>query len=173
MKKVFLLLIGAVILWSCAPKVTNNPMRKIPLENIIEKDTFEIFSEFAIPLRTSSTVKLLPIGNQTGQINLMDNDNYFRKMGDFISIDLPYFGEQQISSTYGGNTQNNIIYDGVPKLIEHEYNERRATHIYDIEIDNGIERFNVVVTLYQNLFTRIKITSSHRTSITYTGKIVE
>lgn len=171
MKKVCVLFVLSIVLIGCYSGANKNVVKSDYVNDLVEKDTFKIFSEFAIPLNaTTATSNLMTIDNQSGQVNLQSKNNYFKKNGENLAIDLPYFGEKQLSSTYDGSS-NDIAFNGKPTSTKHSYNAKKGIHTYQFRVNTSIERLNIRLTIYQNLNTRLKITSSHRTAITYTGKI--
>lgn len=175
MKILRFLLIGIIAFSAVRCGTKQSALQQGKLVNkLIEKDTFEIQAQWAMPLNANliGQIGLLPPGSAPGNISLQGNGNYFRKMGDSLSIYLPYFGERQLAGNiYGSNNSSGIVFNGKPESNKYKFNSRKKSHEYIFEITNQTESFRVLLIIYENLSTRTTINSSHRTTISYTGNI--
>lgn len=176
MKTLFLVLISCLLL-SCgssqSPVVSTEQSKA--LDELVAQKKLEIISDWASPVTSGSfnalaNSGLLPVGSTGNNINLIGNYNHFRILGDSISVDLPYFGERQISAGFN-NKNNNIEFDGVPEHTKVTYNEKKQRYSINFEIRNATEWLRISITLYSNLRSDIMIQSNHRTSIRYRGMV--
>ena len=147
------------------------------LNDLITKNSFEIVAEWAQPRVTSEMASianagLLAPGNSINNINLIGNSNYLKVFKDSVSGYLPYFGERQMGGSYGGGTTA-IQFEGAPK----EYRVKKGKkHSYTIQFNiadknNPTENYTISIQLFKNLAASIDVTSSHRFSIRYRGKV--
>lgn len=168
-------IIAALVLVGCSSSqdVTKNDLTKI--DGIIKKDAFKIEAEWARPLNPGdlSRTGLLPLNSTSANINLQGNYNHFEKVGDSLSIDLPYYGQRQLAGGTYNRDANGITFDGIPESSVYSYDKKKSAHIYEFDADNGSELLEIRLTIYPNLKANIHVNSSHRTTISYSGKIQE
>ncbi len=174
-RNVFVCLIICMVFICCGTE--KRIVSEVELENlntIVKSDTIKIQANWANPQNASliANTNLLPIGSNAGSINLIGTSNYFRIIGDSLSIELPYYGERQLSGSYNPNDVG-ISFNGKAKEFKHSFNAKRNTHDYYFEINNNIENLQINLNIYPNLKTNISINSTHRTFISYRGVVVE
>ena len=147
------------------------------ISKLIHKQQWEITNDWAFPLTTTSTnimynAGLIPPGSTGNRINLIGNANYVKKVGDSISVYLPFFGDRQLGGGY--NTGNSAIaFDGIPKNIKTLVTRKSELEKYRIEFKKGTESFRGIIIIYNNGSTEITIYGSHRSSMRYTGHLDE
>ncbi|WP_157983135.1 DUF4251 domain-containing protein [Psychroflexus aestuariivivens] len=143
------------------------------LTNLVESKSFEIESNWARPSSTTSMnyiaqSGLLGNGSSVSRIDLIGNANYLKFEGDSVSADLPYYGERQSGGGY--NSDQSITFEGEPKDLVIEKNEKKNFYNIEFSISNGTESFQVSIKIFPNLKTDIFVNSSHRLGINYGGR---
>lgn len=140
------------------------------LEKVVSSKKIEAEFIFANPLSFNNVQgieNLLPVGSTTAAINLVGNYNYLRIKNDSISMDLPYFGEQQMFSGY--NSDGGIEFDGIPKKATQKYNAKKAAYILKYWLGTNTESYTLILTLFSNKKALLSVNSSNRTNIDYDG----
>ncbi len=145
------------------------------LEEMVAQKSFEIHSDWASPLVTTSVASisnagLLPPGSTANRISLIGNSNYFKVMGDSVSAYLPYYGERQFGGGYNSDG-GAIRFKGVPRDYEITTDENTKIRELRFQIKDKTENYRVLVQLYPNLTSNINVNSSHRLSIRYGGTV--
>lgn len=178
MRKYCVFICLSLLLFGCASSKKATKAEIDNLTSLIESKSFEIESEWAEPQVTYAMTQianagLLPVGSNSGNINLIGNSNFFRIKGDSVSAYLPYFGERQSGGSYGGNSIG-IEFEGIPKNLNiSEAKENSYKISFSINDKNTTtENYNVVVRVYPSLLSTIYINSSQKHSITYRGKVI-
>ena len=172
MKKIFYILLIAV-LSSCA--AVDHSSRNETVSKLIQEQQWEITNDWAFPLTTTSTnimynAGLIPPGSTGNRINLIGNTNYVKKVGDSISVYLPFFGDRQFGGGY--NTGNSAIaFDGIPKNLNTLETRKSELKKYRIEFKEGTESYRGILIIYNNGTTEMTIYGSHRSSMRYTGHL--
>lgn len=142
-------------------------------EELVQNGDFEIRARWARPISLNSLTALANAGllapeDNPSRINLLDNPGYLRVIGDSLSVYLPYFGDRQMGGGY--NTLNNAIrFDGVPKEMELEKDEKGKGYRLNLTMSNGTETYDVATKLMPNRFSIINVNSTHRSAISYSG----
>lgn len=149
------------------------------LHTLVKSRSFEIRSNWTYPLPSNSlnsiaNAGLFPPGNNANQISLIGNTNFLRIKGDSIKAQLPYYGERQISSNYGG-TDTGILLDGLVKDLTLDFNENKNRYELRFQANQDIENYQIAINIFANKQASININSTHRTNIAYRGdiKVVE
>lgn len=144
------------------------------LDNLVENKRYSIESNWAYPQVTYAMQQVLNSGvlqpgSAANSINLIGNANYLTIAGDSINAYLPYFGERQINLDYGGR-DNAIELNG---KIENYTITKSKNNRYLIKFNakNKIETYSIIISLFPNLNSEIRINSSSRFPISYTGKV--
>ncbi|MDX6745935.1 DUF4251 domain-containing protein [Polaribacter sp. PL03] len=162
-----------VIFMSCATTKKALTTSEInSLKEKIDSNLIEATFNWAQPLALNNNVRgleaLLPPGSSSGNINLMGNSNFFRINKDSIHIDLPYYGQQQLSRGY--NSDGGIKFEGSADSVEKVFNSKKAAYILKYVLKAKDESYNVVLTLYASNKSNLSVSSSHRTNISYRGE---
>lgn len=175
MKAYFVLFVFVCISCSGSQKIVSPTPKSRALDALVEKGKFEVTSDQASPLLTSSMAAisnsgLLGNGNSAGNINLIGNPNYLKVEGDTISADLPYYGERQMGGGYNSNA--GIKFKGVPQNYSLTKNETNQQYQINFQISGeGAENFTISLILFPNWKSSLQINSSQRTPIRYTGEV--
>lgn len=125
------------------------------LKSMVHNQGFEIENAWANPLR----------GNM---INLIGNPNYIRFSKDSVDIFLPYFGERQSGGGYG-DRQGGIIYQGVPKRLSINEDEKEKNIMIRFNGQHGTEDLSFFIILYPDGNANTSVNSSQRDAISYRG----
>ncbi|MFT4830735.1 MAG: hypothetical protein ACI815_000371 [Psychroserpens sp.] len=171
-----LLMLAILIGCGTSSKTVSSAAQIQQLEDLVASKSFQIQSDWAMPLMTNSlnsisNAGLLPAGSSGSQISLIGNSNFLMLEGDTISAYLPYFGERQMGGGYS-TTDNAIQFKGIPEKYEVTKNEKTQSKEISFNIDNRTESFRVFITLSPNFSSTINVNSSHRFSIRYKGEVV-
>ncbi|MEB8329058.1 DUF4251 domain-containing protein [Flavobacteriaceae bacterium KMM 6897] len=174
-KPLLVLMVAMLIGCGTSSKTVTSPSQIQQLEELIASKSFQIQSDWAMPLMTNSlnsisNAGLLPPGSSGSQISLIGNSNFLMLEGDTISAYLPYFGERQMGGGYS-TTDNAIQFKGIPEKYEVTENEKTQSKEISFNIDNKTESFRVFITLSPNLSSTINVNSSDRFSIRYRGQV--
>lgn len=160
-----------VLFMSCASSKNRATEFEInSLEKVVSSKKIEAQFDFANPLSFNNVQgieNLLPPGSTLGNINLMGNANYLRIKNDSVSMDLPYFGEQQMYRGFSSN--GGIKFNGIPRKVKQEYNSKKAAYILKYWLNTEIESYTLILTLYASKKAVLNVNSSHITSINYNG----
>lgn len=145
------------------------------LQELVASKSFEIESNWAMPLWTSSmnsisNAGLLPVGSSGSQISLIGNSNYLKVEGDSVSAHLPYYGERQMGAGYSNNTSA-IQFKGVPENYRVIEDEKSNSKEISFNINNKTESFRVHISLYPDFSSNINVNSTSRFSIRYKGEV--
>lgn len=145
------------------------------LDEWVAQKSFEITSDWAIPLMTNSLNQisnsgLIPPGSTVNRISLIGNANYLRLNFGEVDADLPFFGERQMGGGYN-DRETGIVFQGTPENYEAVKDEKTLRHTIKFDIMNKTEAFSVTLLLYPSLKSEIQITSSQRFRMRYTGSV--
>lgn len=173
--RIVIVIILSIVFMNCGPGkrvATAEELEKV--HAVVKMDTLKIRSQWANPLNANDIINigLLPPDSAAGNINLIGNPNYFKIIGDSLSIFLPYYGRRQLGGTYNPS-EVGIAFEGKPKVFKQEFNEKRNRYEYYFEVNTNKENLQINLSIFPNLRTDIKISSSHRTFISYSGAVVE
>jgi hypothetical protein len=175
--KILIPVILLVVFAGCTSTQTLTEAQQKELMAWGSKKSFEIISYRAWPVSSmafSTLVNsgLLGPGNTAGSIDITDNANYFRIKGDTISARLPYFGERY----FGNNNINNevgISFNNQPDIKKISWNEKkqRVELYFRIKQERNSEMYDILIYLFSNHSTKIDVTSSERTAISFLGTL--
>lgn len=176
MRALVIVLCGVLLLGCKTSKdLEGSTAQKKALAEMMEDKSYEITTKWAFPTNGIVTIAhtgLLPVGSNPNSINLMGTDNYIKKDGDSLSIDLPFFGVRQMGGgTYGSD--NGIVFSGIPTKYKMTYEEKKQRYKVFFTMRNKQESFNVTMYLFSNHTSEINVVSSHRSPIRYRGSIKE
>lgn len=148
------------------------------LQNLVASKSLKIESSRAMPMASASfsrvaNSKILGPGNSSGNINITTNSNYLTIKGDSIQAFLPFFGDQNFGGGYNGN-HTGIEFNDVPKEYTVVNNDKK--HAVDITFRiqdkyRNNEHYDMMITLYPNNTSSIRVQSTTRSSIEYSGRV--
>lgn len=168
-----------IVLAACgsgSPKYSDETSKA--LDNMIDRQSFEIISTSAQPLMTAAMQQLgntgvFVNGSTAGNINLTTNANYLRMKNDSVMADLPFYGERQFGGGY--NNASGIEFEGVPKNLQIKKVKDSAYEInFDIHDKNSnTENYQVYIKLFPSLSSSMIIRSTNRSNIQFRGQVHE
>lgn len=168
-----------ILIVGCASSSTliATPEEKEFLNNLVSKKSFEINAQWARPmssigLNSLANAGLFPPGSTVNRVDISGSSSYLRINGDSVIAHLPYYGEQQLGGIYNPNDAG-IQFEGVPKDFALETNTKNEGYTMKFSINNKTETFQVVAQLFPSRSSTFTISSTHRTSIWYDGRIAE
>jgi hypothetical protein len=143
------------------------------LAQMIESKNFKFIAETASPIaqrEINQLTFLLPLGSSPNRILLTGGEDYFKMIGDSISVDMAYFGTRQMGGPYEfGRT--GVQLNVKPKLYEANYDERKKVYRLKFRAHDKRESFNVELKIFPNKRAEMYLNTSHRTAINYNGFI--
>lgn len=170
-----ILLFSVFLMVGCASNdlISKQTKQGKDFHELVKSKNFQIVSKWAQPLPVNSVSNLsalLPYNTNAAFISIVGQNHFYMK-GQDIDASLPYYGELQMGKSYIMRNAG-IVFKGLPDDYKEEYIEEKKMYRiqFDIE-DEEEESFRVIIKLFPSLKARIFITSSHRTSINYTGEI--
>ncbi len=177
MKKVLLFFVLAVIMMSCnsTQNVVVDETKAKELAKMIENKNFKFIAETASPIATreiNQLTFLLPLGSSPNRILLTGGEDYFKTIGDSISVEMAYFGTRQMGGPYESN-RTGIDLNVKPKLYEVKYDERKKIYRIKYRAHDARESFNMVLKIFPSKKAELYLNTSHRTAINYNGFITE
>ncbi|MBA6154142.1 DUF4251 domain-containing protein [Gelidibacter maritimus] len=148
------------------------------LQELVASKSFEIISTSAMPRASAAFSKvansnILGPGSNASHIDITSNSNRLVVKGDSIRGNLPFFGEQNFGGGYGGN-HTGIEFDDIPEDYKVKYNDQKHTAEIRFKISDkyrGNENYDMMITLYPNNRSTIRVQSTNRSSIQYNGKV--
>ncbi|MGV8814177.1 MAG: DUF4251 domain-containing protein [Gelidibacter sp.] len=149
------------------------------LQELVASKSLEIVSTSAIPMATVAFSKvansrILGPGNNASNIDITSNSNKLTIKGDSIRGYLPYFGEQTFGGgPYGGN-HTGIEFNNIPK--DYQVVQNGKKHAVDISFKindqyRNNDLYTIMITLYPNYRSEIRVQSTTRTPIEYMGRV--
>ncbi len=174
-KNIIILPILGGLMYSCSSSSKISDSDNKQLDDLVSGERFEIISDRAFPLATTSLNNvlnsgLLPPGNSAGQISLIGNPNHFKVMGDSVAIYLPYYGERQMGGGYNNNGPG-IEFKGIPKRMKITKDEQKQRYTIQVEVKDESENITFNIMLFPNFTSMINVNSSQRFSIRYSGSV--
>lgn len=150
------------------------------LQNLVASRSLEIISTSAMPMASATFSKvansnILGPGNNASNIDISSNSNKLTIKGDSIQAYLPYFGEQNFGSSYGGN-HTGIEFNNVPKDYQVVHNDKKHSVSISFKINDQYRNndlYTIMITLYPNYRSEIRVQSTSRTSIGYIGRFTK
>ncbi|WP_417360613.1 DUF4251 domain-containing protein [Galbibacter sp.] len=149
---------------------------KVLVDSLIAKREFRIVNQWALPMMSSSMMKIassgiLGPGNSGQRIDLSGNGNFLEFKGDTVKAFLPYFGERHMGGGY--NTDGvGIHFDQVVETIQFDYKNAKDQHIIKFRAKDGAETFELTLFVFSNKKSSLLVSSSQRDMIRYEGNII-
>ncbi|MEO8774089.1 MAG: DUF4251 domain-containing protein [Gelidibacter sp.] len=148
------------------------------LQELVASKSFEIVSNSASPNASAAFSRvansnILGPGNNAANIDISSNSNHLTIKGDSIQGYLPFFGEQNFGGGYNGN-HSGITFNNIPKDYQVIHNDKK--HAVDIQFKindqyRHSDHYSIIITLYLNNRSMIRVQSTTRSSIEYTGLV--
>lgn len=181
MKRLLIYNVFLLILMSCGANkqfTAQDNQAYQQLQDLVASRSFEIVSTSARPIATAAFTKvansnILGPGNSAGNIDITSNSNKLTIKGDSISGYLPYFGEQTFGGGYGGN-HTGIEFKDLPKDYQVIHNDKKHFVTISFNITDQYRKsdnYAITITLYPSYRSHIRVQSTSRTSIEYSGRV--
>ncbi|HUH27723.1 DUF4251 domain-containing protein [Gelidibacter sp.] len=148
------------------------------LQDLVASKSFEIVSNSAMPIASASFSKvansrILGPGNSAGNIDISSNSNRLVVKGDSIRGFLPFYGDQNFGGGYNRN-HSGIEFNAIPEDYKVSLDDKK--HAVNIRFKiadqyRSSERYDIIITLYPNHKSNIRVQSTNRSSIEYTGRV--
>ncbi len=163
-----------IVMFSCKSASQYSDAQIKNLETLIESKRFTIESDWARPQVTYAMQQvlnsgILQPGSAPNAISLIGNANFLTISGDSIKAYLPYFGERQMNVGYGGR-DGAIKLDGLLEDYVFEA-KKRNSYLITFNANSKIEAYNISIAVFPNMKSEIRVNSSSRFPISYTGEI--
>jgi len=168
-------------IWSCgnSKDFTQQDDRAYEqLKSLVASKQLEIVSHTAKPMVSNAfmqvaNTQILGPGNTASNINISNTSNSLKIKGDTIVGYFPFYGEQDFGGTLNSNHQG-IEFNNVPD--DYHVRERDAKHTVEIQfgIDDQYrnnEHYRVFITLFPNNASSVRIQSTNRSSIEFSGQV--
>ncbi len=179
MKSIFSTFIFIIILFitGCNTNkslIETNSQKKIRLriDEKVKNNDFDIVFNSASPQANSdlqSIDRLLPAGSTSNRI-LLNSDYYLKLNKTNLSVDLPYYGTQQLPTDYT-NGLSGYKFDSELQTNTYKYNKKKKVHTYKFILKNKRESITMYLKIYSTGKANLFVNSSHRTSINYDGSL--
>ena len=175
--KNFVFVVCLVLFVGCnsTQKVVVDETKAQELAKMIESKNFKFIAETASPIATreiNQLTFLLPLGSSPNRILLTGGEDYFKTIGDSISVGMAYFGTRQMGGPYESN-RTGIDLNVKPKLYEVKYDEGKKIYRIKYRAHDDRESFNIVLKIFPSKKAEMYLNTSHRTAINYNGYITE
>lgn len=166
--KIFGFICVFLLFYNCKSSVTLAEMTA--LKNAISRNSIQITANSATPIAFANTKgieNLLPPGSNVANINLINNQNFLIIKKDSLLMDLPYYGELQISNGY--NSDGGLKFEGIPSESNIGFNEKKNYYLLTYQVKAKNESLRIMITMYAGKRCSFSINSSKRTTISYDG----
>ncbi|MFS4491631.1 DUF4251 domain-containing protein [Maribacter sp. 2308TA10-17] len=129
----------------------------LQVKEVIESDTYEF-----------NIVWVLPMGGTSINVN---GDGYLVKItSDSIQTYLPYFG--RVYSGVGYGTESGISFESELEDFQVTVNDDKKKIEIGLTTNTTNENIEMVITIFKNGSCHITLQSMHRSTISYSGKLV-
>ncbi len=144
------------------------------MEAVVRDRNFTFEARWAEPLPDNSLNQLanagqIPPGSNANRINLINNANFLKMRGDSVEMALPYYGERQVTQTYG--RAEGMQFEGVATDLETRKNEKRNYQDLDFNLKNKTEVLQCNLRIFNGLRAVLTIFSNQRNMIRYEGTL--
>ncbi|MBC3846281.1 DUF4251 domain-containing protein [Winogradskyella echinorum] len=181
-----LILLGVFcLLFNCKSKANLNDSAYVAdisqLEALMENDAYHIDIEVAYPFTTAATTQVVNAlllqntGNSANRIDVRGDGNSVIIQNDSVIGDLSFFGERRLSAGRYGSSDGGIHFEGIPKNFEKTINkEKRKLEINfkTNEKQQSSETYDVNIVIFPSKRVEVKVTSTFRTFMRYSGRLL-
>lgn len=163
-----------IVMFSCKSANQYSDAQIKNLETLIESKSYTIESDWARPQVTYVMQQvlnsgILQPGSAPNAINLIGNANFLTISGDSIKAYLPYYGERQMNVGYAGR-DSTIELDGLLEDYAFE-SKKRNSYLITFNAKSKTETYNISIAVFPNMKSEIRVNSSYRFPISYTGEV--
>ncbi|UCD61561.1 MAG: DUF4251 domain-containing protein [Flavobacteriaceae bacterium] len=107
-----------------------------------------------------------------GVISLESKKNSVIVKEEVVELNLPYFG---VASSYGygyNNSNPGISYKGIPAEYNVEHIDKKRRSVIKIKVTSSMERHDITLTVNYRRKTEVKVISSSRQSVSFSGYLM-
>ena len=146
------------------------------LDSMMEQEAFQIEVKAAEPQVTTTLAQLgssgvLRPGSTISRIDVTGEGYFIKLDGENVSANLPYFGERQMGGGYGSDA--GIKFNGTARELTIVKDEEKHSYVATFSVDNSSEIYLFTIDLGASLNSTVRVRSSHRNRIRFTGKVKE
>lgn len=146
------------------------------LDELVKNKSIKIEINAAEPMVTTALAQIansgmMAPGNTVGRIDVKGQGYFIEIEGDTVSADVPYFGERQMGGGYGEDA--GITFEEQVADIEISKDDVKQRYQIRFSITDVVETYMVNIDVFPNMNCDVRVSSSHRNRIRYTGKVVE
>jgi uncharacterized protein YcfL len=146
------------------------------LDALVENKTIKIAINAAEPMVTTALAQIansgmMAPGNTVGKIDVKGQGYFIEIQGDTVSADMPYFGERQMGGGYGDDA--GIRFKEQIADIEITKDDSKQRYQMRFSISDVTETYLINMEVFPNMNSDVRVSSSHRNRIRYTGKVEE
>ena len=150
------------------------------LQMLLDEETYYIDIEVAFPFTTAATQQvfnelfLSRTGNTASRIDVTGDGHFIEIKNDSVKGDLSFFGERRMNSGPYGSTNTGIGFEGVPENYEKFINkDKRKLEIKfkTNQKDQTSESYDVSLDIYPSRRVEVRIASTFKTFMRYTGTL--
>lgn len=144
------------------------------MERLVTSRDLEFHARWAEPLQTGSmntvaNAGLIPPGSSVNRIDLTGTANYFKMSGDQVEMYLPYYGERQVTQTYG--RAEGMEFEGTATDIATKKNEKGRYYDLDFNLKERTELLQCNLRVFSGSKAVLTIYSNQRNMIRYQGEV--
>lgn len=150
-----IIIIPLLLLQGCGSSIDASKVAET--KQLLGNREFEIQHEWANPMGG-------------GRINLIGNPNFIRFKKDSVNLFLPFFGERFAGGGYNG--EGGIVYNGPLKDLKIS-SENKDSQVFKFSTRQETEDLNFTITIFPEGKVNTRVNSSHRSFISYQGKVGE
>jgi hypothetical protein len=164
----FLYFFWAFIFIQCKSTATITEVNQLKKAISLKKIKFKADSANpVVSVAFSGLENILPPGSTIGSINLVGHSNILLIKNDSITLDMPFYGERIRVGSY--NNQGNFQFKGKIDTLQTYFNDKKNSYTLKFNVKTAEENLNLILNLFAGKSADLKITSSHRRGIRYTG----
>ena len=145
------------------------------LDTMMQQEAFKVEVQAAEPQVTQAMAQIansgiLPPGNNISRIDVT-GEGYFIKLNDTrVAAELPYYGERQMGGGYGSDS--GIRFDGIARDVKIVKDAEKNSYVVTFSVDNSSENYFFTIDIGSSLNSTVRVRSSHRNRIRFTGKVI-
>lgn len=172
--KQILLGVVSVVLLGCSS--TKSTVANPALDEMVQQQSFAIKVKAMEPQVTNALAQignsgLMRPGNTITRFDVTGEGYFVKVHGEQVEANLPYFGERQMGGGYGSDT--GIKFKATSRDLSFEKNEEHNSYVATFSVDNSSESYFFTIDLGNSMGSTVRVRSSHRNRIRYTGTVTE
>jgi len=170
--KYTVLFLGLFLCLGCVSSKESASQQEIDaLKTLVENKQIKAEFNWAKPVGFAAGVsgleRLLPNGSNANLIDLIGNPNHFIMDKDSITVYLPYYGRQFMTSVYGFNPGFNFKSNITKYTVR--FKEKQQQYLLNFNASDDTDSYQFIYTLYVNGNCNLSVQSAKRSTISYEG----